>query len=327
MKTLHVLRDEHLMWCIMTWDTGYRRTKLENERWAGSCWKSSSTHQEQKYQQITSRVKVNSRGQREKSRKKKGGDWVRVRQTVAPSWQTDAEGKQASDPTRKHLEAFPKLHVRYVGNAKALPIFANFPKADVLIFLPQTNEVHLGFQGHQEGTAVGDAQVKPQTCKMQTCEGEEVGTQSWHVCLFVYISLPCHLTYIIQSVCGRLIKRSRVRATVLVSHASCSHSFPSDSSSPSYPFKNTPLTPRELGTQTDFMFLIPQLRQVLGERIDKGKAESEGKITRSFEGGETVGGSMRSSPLVPVWYQRGDWLHKQGFPSLPLFLLALPNLL
>lgn len=51
----------------------------------------------------------------------------------------------------------------YVGIVTALPIFANFPKADALILLAQANEVHLGFQGHQEGTAVGNVQVEPQT--------------------------------------------------------------------------------------------------------------------------------------------------------------------
>lgn len=92
--------------------------------------------------------------------------------------------------------------MRYIRNAKPLPVFANFPKADALIFLPQTNQVHLGFQGHQEGAAVGEAQVKPQTCEKQTCEGEDVCTQSLHICLLVYISRPCHLSDIIQSLCG-----------------------------------------------------------------------------------------------------------------------------
>lgn len=50
-----------------------------------------------------------------------------------------------------------------VGVATASPIFAKFPKADTLILLAQANEVHLGFQGHQEGTAVGNVQIEPQT--------------------------------------------------------------------------------------------------------------------------------------------------------------------
>lgn len=44
-----------------------------------------------------------------------------------------------------------------------LPILASFSKAHALSLLAQANEVHLGFQGHQEGTAIGDLQVKPQT--------------------------------------------------------------------------------------------------------------------------------------------------------------------
>lgn len=47
----------------------------------------------------------------------------------------------------------------------ALPLFAKFAYADALVLLAQANEVHLGFQGHQEGTAVRNVQVEPQTCR------------------------------------------------------------------------------------------------------------------------------------------------------------------
>lgn len=44
-----------------------------------------------------------------------------------------------------------------------LPVFAKLPYAEVLSLLPQAVKDHLGFQSHQEGAAVGDLQVEPQT--------------------------------------------------------------------------------------------------------------------------------------------------------------------
>lgn len=45
-----------------------------------------------------------------------------------------------------------------------IPIFAIISQAETFSLLPQPDQVHLGFQGHQEGAAVGNVQVKPQTC-------------------------------------------------------------------------------------------------------------------------------------------------------------------
>lgn len=41
------------------------------------------------------------------------------------------------------------------------PLFAVLPEP--LALLPQPRQVHLGLQRHEEGAAVGDLQIKPQT--------------------------------------------------------------------------------------------------------------------------------------------------------------------
>lgn len=44
-----------------------------------------------------------------------------------------------------------------------LPILADVSDAHAVSVLPQSDQVHLGLQGHQEGAAVRNLQVKPQT--------------------------------------------------------------------------------------------------------------------------------------------------------------------
>lgn len=74
--------------------------------------------------------------------------------------------------------------------------------------------------------------------------------------------------------------------------------FPSDSS---FALSVTPLfSPKEVGTPTDFIFLIPQLRRELSERIGKGKGEREGEITRSFERRRNSWGARNLPLFVPV---------------------------
>lgn len=46
-----------------------------------------------------------------------------------------------------------------------VPVFPAVSQAGVLVLFAQSDEVHLCFQCHQEGAAVGNVQVKPQTCR------------------------------------------------------------------------------------------------------------------------------------------------------------------
>lgn len=49
------------------------------------------------------------------------------------------------------------------GARPVSPFFADVAEAEAVSLLAQTNEVHLGLQGHQEGAAVGNVQIEPQT--------------------------------------------------------------------------------------------------------------------------------------------------------------------
>lgn len=51
-----------------------------------------------------------------------------------------------------------------LGTLAASPVFATLPEAAGLVLFAQANEIHLSFQGHEEGAAVGYIQAEPQAC-------------------------------------------------------------------------------------------------------------------------------------------------------------------
>lgn len=64
--------------------------------------------------------------------------------------------------TIKQLELIQKVCL-FMKDLTILPIFAKLPQTDALSLLAEADEVHFGFQGHQERAAVGELQVEPQT--------------------------------------------------------------------------------------------------------------------------------------------------------------------
>lgn len=114
-------------------------------------------------------------------------------------------------------------------------------------------------------------------------------------------------------------------ATVLVNLSSFSHSFvPLRFFLCCLALSVTPLFPPKKWGPRQILFswslsLDEKSAKELAKEREREKERSQGPLNR----GETVGGHAIFPPFVPVWYQRGGWQHKQGFPSLPLFLLAL----
>ena len=81
-----------------------------------------------------------------------------------------------------------------------LPILADVSDAHAISVLPQSDQVHLSLQGHQEGAAVRNLQVKPQTWGRQTEVGVCVGRAmtSLRACVPVCVIEITHLNVCLE---------------------------------------------------------------------------------------------------------------------------------
>lgn len=83
-----------------------------------------------------------------------------------------------------------------------LPILADVSDAHAVSVLPQSDQVHLSLQGHQEGAAVRNLQVKPQTWGRETDRCRSVWVCVWgggrQVCVSMCVVAVTHLSVCLE---------------------------------------------------------------------------------------------------------------------------------
>lgn len=79
------------------------------------------------------------------------------------------------------------------------PIFADVSHAGALVLFAQSDEVHLCFQRHEEGAAVGNVEIEPQPCGDSPDVGDAEVQERLHLyylknCCSLPLSSPPFLT-------------------------------------------------------------------------------------------------------------------------------------